>query len=61
MSNWISVKDKLPEKGDTYLVWTENTGVETCRWFAYRGKWRGGAWTAHITHWMPLPEPPGEA
>lgn len=57
MSEWISVKDRLPDTCGKYLVWTENTGVETCRW---DGKWRGGRWTSFITHWIPLPTPPKE-
>lgn len=61
---WISVKDRLPEKG-TYVA-------------VYYGKftgnivdvmaWDGEAWyktalredAEWITHWMPLPEPPEE-
>ncbi len=57
MSDWISVKDRMPKKSGKYLVWTENTSVETCHWLSRCRKWRGGAWTTHITHWMPLLEP----
>ncbi len=60
MTDWISVNDRLPEKSGKYLVYTENTGVETCRWALISGKWNGGAWTSRISHWMPLPNSPKE-
>lgn len=59
---WISVKDRLPEKGIRVLVWEG-----TITWEAYidfDGKWK---WshvdgdlhpTDHITHWTSMPEPP---
>jgi hypothetical protein len=66
VSEWISVKDKLPDCGD---VKDENLG-----WLVYRPKatskiflttfvhpswWKDENGTsAEITHWMPLPEPP---
>lgn len=74
MSEWISVKDRLPESGVPVLVtfvgYTDNKlhsdGV--ARWEpdlnGYNGGWE---WTldfsdatVEITHWMPLPEPPKE-
>ncbi len=58
MSGWISVKDRLPEKSGKYLVWTKYTGFETCHWSSTLRRWKGGAWTYHITHWMPSPESP---
>jgi len=61
MTSGISVKDRLAEKSGKYLVWTENTGVETCYWSYIRRKWNGGAWTSHITHWMLPPERPEQS
>lgn len=72
---WISVKDKLPEVGDSYIVagkqrfqgepWEYFTDVA-----ASNGSYIDGFWDTfndwiegqetHITHWMPLPEPPKE-
>lgn len=59
---WISVKDRLPEKRcETYLC-----SLDSClfpgsqyvdiRIFGNDGKWRNGT----VTHWMPLPKPPKE-
>ena len=62
MGEWISVKDRLPDKQDLYLVYS--SGTYTVQWFngyewvIYSDEW---AFEAHeITHWMPLPEPPKE-
>lgn len=60
MSEWISVKEHPRLGSGRYLVWTDNTGVEICRWSEKQKRWIGGSWTQHITHWMPLPEPPKE-
>lgn len=64
MSEWISVKDKLPEEGQWIL---------TFRRFISIKKWEHGMFydgDTHcycpigvedgITHWMPLPKAPGE-
>ena len=65
MSEWISVKDRLPERGVEVLVtdgihymvtWCENTNDGV--------KWVDNYYTyvnvrfKEVTHWMPLPEPP---
>ena len=54
MSNdWISIKDRLPEKDGRYLVVEKHSyqwvGVSTMR---------DGKFDMPITHWMPLPAPP---
>ena len=56
---WISVNDMLPEKDGKYIVCTAKGSVYCTRFKAY-GK-SGSFQTdinTHITHWMPLPEPP---
>ena len=56
---WISVEDRLPEKDGKYIVCTAKCSVYCTRFKAY-GK-SGSFQTdinTHITHWMPLPEPP---
>ena len=73
-SEWISVKDRLPDKKCMCLVYAPHYFGQThiCNDVAYstfqpnyKQPWsivRGGhgnAWRPwEITHWMPLPEPP---
>ncbi len=63
MSEWIPVTERLPEHTNTVIVCDEH-GV----WFANRENklegWYdtcGGGVMENITHWMPLPEPPGNS
>lgn len=66
MSEWISVKDRLPEVGNYYLVYLECGNVYHDKEMVvlpYNGttkKWYGTICdlTKFITHWMPLPEKP---
>ena len=66
MSEWISVKDRMPEKGtyDRYLVHIENTtnfnrlldNVIIALWCC--DDWLYDGWEDNrVTHWRPLPEP----
>lgn len=70
MSEWISVKDKLPKRYMTVLTWEKalrpELGFEPQYQLAARfssGEWcqRSGQKYYEITHWMPLPEPPKES
>jgi len=62
MSEWISVKERLPESdGMCVLVWTG------AAWLLARyigeGIWHedwAGVRPLSVTHWQPLPEPPAE-
>jgi len=61
MSEWISVKDRLPERIAHYIVWVREGGYD----FAFlnsKEEWITtlGNQTFEVTHWMPLPEPPKE-
>ena len=70
---WISVKERPPEKEGWYQVYTTpDKGHRSINKAQYRkqpswsvnageGYWcgSGGIWT-NVTHWMPLPEPPKE-
>lgn len=68
---WVSVKDRLPDDGDTVLVIGRKVGE--MRFDIPRiSEYSGGEWWAdsgdylicysgvEITHWMPMPEPPKE-
>jgi len=53
---WISVKDRLPEKATyvllTYGIHLPFIALYNGDYFTYNGE------KAYGTHWMPLPEPP---
>ena len=58
VQEWISVKDRLPEKDEIVIICTDEN-------FIYAGELIGDtwfldndSWTATVTHWMPLPLPP---
>lgn len=64
MSEWISVKDRLPQNADEVLV-----AVEGCVYYCYyrNGKFVFEAYSScgdcddeyyNATHWQPLPQPP---
>lgn len=59
---WIAVEDELPEKSQNYLVCAIfPTGVKPFIDVCYYVRSFGFAdFGAHITHWMPLPQPPEE-
>lgn len=68
---WISVKDRLPEKGseEWYNIVLTNQRCMTKRvvrvgyWDGYHKRFWGFEAPSdyNVTHWMPLPEPPKEA
>lgn len=68
MSNWVSVKDKLPEHGVRVLAHTGTFFQSYCvakldRDFGTLNSpvfWdtSTGLFIDDVTHWMPLPEPP---
>ena len=60
---WISVKEKLPENDDNYLVFTSDRNDAVIATYYGDGEWLEYDSTNLIplvTHWMPLPEPPKE-
>ena len=67
---WISVKDRLPEDEELYLICTEsNFGKIDIAYYQpigdkfsnYEPFWQGKSnRSTRVTHWMPLPEPPKE-
>ena len=50
---WISVDDRLPDVGD-FVIWTNGDWVAYTTFVAKTGF----ITSTHVTHWMPLPEPP---
>ena len=66
VQEWISVTERLPEKEDTYLVYTERGSVYSSHFYAEMkfasGYVREASWSQRgkvkVTHWMPLPQPP---
>jgi hypothetical protein len=62
--NWISVKERLPERCTSYLVAIKRYGG---RYSIQRKQYCKRGWSLkrdevalgeQVTHWMPLPEPP---
>jgi hypothetical protein len=58
MGHWIPVTERVPEQGQEVIVFSG--GVLKPRVFAYHFWCKDYTSFAHITHWMPLPEPPKE-
>ncbi len=68
MSDWISVKDRLPDKSGHYLC--AHNGCISCLAFSQRHKLfnsydsfrekEAKRRAISVTHWMPIPEPPKE-
>lgn len=60
---WISVEERLPEKGDVVLAMWHGE-MEFARYAPHRLGWYNLATRYDspnaVTHWMPLPEPPKE-
>ena len=74
IGGWISVKDALPRPGEDVIVLMDMQDKGKWRILAYLDDEDEPEWTSgdelwegeddageHITHWMPLPEPPKEA
>ena len=65
IQKWISVKDRLPEKGGRFLVYIpdEDEVIYACIFYEVGRYWgfvpdQSGWHETGVTHWMPLPEPP---
>lgn len=74
MSEWISVKDRLPTTDDGGAGWSDSvlvrtiggtTVVDILFWYKLKDQLVPSRWlnvrnVDAVTHWMPLPEPPQE-
>lgn len=69
MAEWISVKERLPEKDEEYYrrndCWPEYIVMIAEGIVPTTLEWDGESWSDdydcyNVTHWMPLPEPPKE-
>lgn len=56
MGEWISVNDRLPEEAGYYLVYNKTWKFVDRVYFRGKSSWAKGG--HHISHWMPLPNPP---
>lgn len=61
---WISVKERLPEEEDEYIVYYGESIVTTLMYIPSEKRFYG--WDQYplpedvVTHWMPLPKAPKE-
>lgn len=62
VGEWVSVKDRLPEKNGDYITYDRDGTVWPHFFTASSKVWEDalGFSTELVTHWMPLPEPPEE-
>ena len=70
MNKWISIKNKLPDNEEIFLVYrgeAKDPEIELGLWnknkkkFEYYDSECYGYKIDDVTHWMPLPEPPKES
>lgn len=64
MSEWISVEEQMPERGDV-IAYSTQYGDILIGWIAETESegivcYGDGCMMYPVTHWMPLPSPPGE-
>lgn len=60
VQEWVSVKDRLPEDGQSVLT-CKNGVYDIQTYEERRNGWlcKGWFWSmATVTHWMPIPQPP---
>ena len=58
-NEWVSVEERLPEEKQRVIVRCERVGTSV-GWILW-GNWMAdiGPDAGKVTHWMPLPAPPG--
>ena len=62
MCEWISVEDRLPDPHFYVIIWDDENAEMVIAAYQETGCWCSETIQedAHVTHWMPLPEPPRE-
>lgn len=66
VGEWVSVKDRLPEENQEYIVYVTDIEGEKCvtvdQWLSHARHWFlfDDKAESKVTHWMPLPPPPKE-
>ena len=63
-TEWINVKDRLPEEDTRVLVVVSDEKFKCVKQYVpkldtdriFDGRWV--RWSKHVTYWQPLPEPP---
>lgn len=60
MSEWISVKERLPEETGLVIALHKNGEIRAERYSVKMKNFSFECILDRVTHWMPLPEPPGE-
>jgi hypothetical protein len=62
MSEWISVKERLPDNAFDVIVCDKSGFRRIAWWNDCKNEWRpegeGSGPGSEVTHWMPLPDPP---
>jgi len=61
MNNWISVKDRLPDKSAYYLTTIRDAQAMTKALWYSKNAGQFSCEEKYPTHWMPLPIPPKKA
>ena len=66
VQEWISVKDRLPERTGSYIVCTDKGAICTAKFYSdlptglryEKPHWNNSRLNKHITHWCEMPQPP---
>lgn len=59
MADWISVKDRLPEKAGSYLVIGKSGGAYVTHFYTANEYNKGAHFSSpYVTHWQERPEAP---
>ena len=57
-SEWISVKERLPDNGEKVLTVDNEGCMIVASWYKLGGWFLPVCRANPVTHWMPLPDPP---